>query len=69
MSSKSPWNAAIIKKDAKKEMRDGRHAKKYIDNGVCIVLMYCVQIQRSSVRRFEITNDQTVQFGNIVKVY
>ena len=40
--------------------------QKYIDNVVCIVLLYCFQIQRKSVRRFEIQIDHTVNYSNSV---
>ena len=39
--------------------------QKYIDNVFCIVLSYCFQIQRNSVRRFEKQSDLTVNYSSV----
>ena len=39
--------------------------QKYIDNVFCIVLLYCFQIQRNSVRRFEKLSDHTMNYSSV----
>ena len=53
------------KKIQKETIRHNRHAKNILTTSFGIVLLYCFQIRRNSVRKFEIQSDHTVNYSRV----